>query len=91
MSQTLTEPHPPEVGATKRQWGWFTFLTVSLGLLWLVVFPELARVPQLRSEIDFLEEKQIDPTAMFYSDLETIEDTVQNIHDFHRENPNALW
>ncbi|MCA9014858.1 MAG: hypothetical protein KDA77_05950 [Planctomycetaceae bacterium] len=91
MPQSLSEPLPPEAGTTKRQWGWFILFTVSLGLLWLVIFPQLARVPQLRSEIEFLEEKQIDPTIMFYSDLETIEDTVQNIRDFHQENPDALW
>ncbi|WP_339729044.1 hypothetical protein [uncultured Gimesia sp.] len=91
MPQSPSQADTLKAGTTKRQWGWFTLLTVSLGLLWLVVFPQLAQVPQLRSEIDFLEEKKIDPTAMFYSDLETIEDTVKNIRDFHAENPNALW
>jgi hypothetical protein len=28
---------------------------------------------------------------MYYTDLEKVEDTVQQIHDFHREHPNALW
>lgn len=75
----------------KRQWGTFLLLTASLSLLWLVILPRAAEIPQLRSDIDFLEQKKIDPTAMFYSDLETIEDTVQNIRNFHQENPLALW
>lgn len=66
-------------------------MTATLGLLWLVILPRAAEIPQLRSEIDFLEQKKIDPTAMFYSDLETIEDTVQDISAFHQENPDALW
>lgn len=66
-------------------------MTVSLGILWLVILPRAAEIPQLRSEIEFLEQKKIDPTAMFYTDLETIEETVQNINNFHQENPDALW
>ncbi|MCH9654772.1 MAG: hypothetical protein K0U86_06300 [Planctomycetes bacterium] len=66
-------------------------MTVSLGIIWLVILPRAAEIPHLHSEIKFLEQKKIDPTAMFYSDLETIEQTVQNINNFHQKKPNALW
>ncbi len=72
---------------------WLLFLTLTSGLclLWLVILPRAAEIPHLHAEIEFLEEKQIDPTAMFYSDHETIEETVGNINAFHKDNPNALW
>lgn|GEM_PF-2299481 len=91
MQETIPHNQSYEPGSSKRQWAWFLFLTAALGLLWLVILPRAAEIPQLRSEIDFLEQQKIDPTAMFYSDLETIEDTVQNISEFHQENPDALW
>lgn len=92
VQQAMPEHQRPENGSVKRrQWGWFLLLTFSLSLFWLVILPRAAENPQLRSEIDFLDQKKIDPTAMFYSDLETIENTVQDIRDFHQENPDALW
>ncbi|MFI4849717.1 hypothetical protein [Gimesia chilikensis] len=56
-----------------------------------MALPRIARVPQIRAKIEHLEAHQIDPSAMYYTDLEKVEDTVQQIHDFHREHPNALW
>ncbi|HAH44009.1 hypothetical protein [Gimesia sp.] len=76
---------------SRQQWAQFLILLAGVGLLWLVVLPRIAAIPQMKAEIDFLEEKQIDPTAMFYSDLETIEETVQEITNFHKEHPDALW
>ena len=76
---------------TKRQWAGFLFLTAILALFWLVVFPQLAQQPDLQAEIEFLDERQIDPSAMFYTDLETIDDTLQEIRTFHQEHPDALW
>ncbi|WP_417378152.1 hypothetical protein [Gimesia sp.] len=76
---------------SRQRWVRFLLLLAAVCLLWLVVFPQIATIPQVKAEIDFLEEKQIDPTAMFYSDLETIEDTVQNISNFHKAHPDALW
>ncbi|QDT96939.1 hypothetical protein V144x_24100 [Gimesia aquarii] len=88
-SRFFQKPH--RLGRSKRQWVIFLLLTSSLSLIWLVILPRAAEIPPLRSDIDFLEQKKIDPTAMFYSDLETIETTVQNIRDFQHENPHALW
>ena len=88
----LSSEDPPEERTYSRQrWVPFLLLVTGVCLLWLVVFPQIATIPQVKTDIDFLEEKQIDPTAMFYSDLETIEDTVQEVTDFHKEHPNALW
>ncbi|QDT92068.1 hypothetical protein [Gimesia algae] len=76
---------------SRQQWVQFLSLLTGVCLLWLVILPQIASIPSVKADIDFLEEKKIDPTAMFYSDLETIEDTVQNISDFHKAHPDALW
>lgn len=75
----------------RRRWSSFLLVTGALGLVWFVALPRIARVPQIRAKIEHLEAHQIDPSAMYYTDLEKVEDTVQQIHDFHREHPNALW
>lgn len=66
-------------------------LTTMLCILWLVILPRAAEIPQLQSEIEFFEQRKIDPSAMFYSDLENIEQTVHDINKFHQENPDGLW
>ncbi len=87
----MSQQHAPQSENTRKQWGLFLLLTFSLGTLWLVILPRAAEIPYLHAEIDFLEQKKIDPSAMFYSDLETIEQTVQNINEFHHKKPDALW
>jgi len=87
----MPQQHFLQTDSSRNRWAWFLFLTVSLGIIWLVILPRAAEIPHLHSEIKFLEQKKIDPTAMFYSDLETIEQTVQNINNFHQKKPNALW
>ncbi|WP_298867243.1 hypothetical protein [uncultured Gimesia sp.] len=73
------------------RWIRFLSLTAVLCIIWLVILPRAAEIPRLQSEIKFLEQRKIDPSAMFYSDLETIEQTVQSIDQFHQENPDDLW
>lgn len=77
--------------SSRTRWIRFLALTALSGILWLVVLPRAAEIPRLQSEIEFLEQRQIDPSAMFYTDLETVEQTVQNINQFHQENPDGLW
>lgn len=86
-----SEESPKSMTHSRQQWVQFLLLSTGVCLLWLIVFPQIATIPHVQAEIDFLEVKQIDPTAMFYSDLETIEDTVQEISDFHKAHPDALW
>lgn len=58
---------------------------------WLVVFPTIARLGPIRRHIDRLEAARIDPSAMYYTELEMIEDVHQSLADFHRDHPLALW
>jgi hypothetical protein len=41
--------------------------------LWLVVLPRVAQIPRVRDYLSRLEEKKIDPSAMFYTELEAME------------------
>lgn len=77
--------------STRRRWVSFLLVTGALGLFWFVALPRIGRVPQIRAKIEHLEQQKIDPSAMYYNDLEKIEDTVKQIDDFHREHPDALW
>lgn len=60
--------------AAPRPHGWLRLcLAVAvILLLWLIVLPWLADQPPVRRHIEFLEQRRIDPSAMFYTELETL-------------------
>lgn len=49
--------------------GWVAAIT----LVWTVLLPGYATTTRMRDRLDWLEEKQIDPSAMYYTDLEAMD------------------
>ena len=49
------------------------FAVLVIALLWLVILPRVAQWPPVRSRIERNEAAGIDPSAMFYSELEHLE------------------
>ena len=50
-------------------------LTVTItviAVLWLFVLPWIAQEPQMKSHLDWLDERGIDPSAMFYTELDAM-------------------
>lgn len=55
--------------------GWI-HLSIGVSIaacLWLVVLPRVAQIPRVRGYLERLEQKGIDPSAMFYTELEFME------------------
>lgn len=48
--------------------------TAVILVLWLVVLPWLADLPPVRRHIEFLEQRRIDPSAMFYTELDVMDE-----------------
>jgi hypothetical protein len=73
--------------------GW-PALAASCGLLalvWLAVLPQLALHPKMRGRIDRLEKARIDAGAMFYTELECMEQIRHRALDACRRHPRAFW
>ena len=49
---------------------WFMVAVASLSTVWLVVLPRLGRAPVVRDMIERNQAASIDPSALFYTDLE---------------------
>ena len=62
-----------------------------VALLWLGVLPAISNRPQIQSEIRDLESRGIDPSAMFYTELDVMDEVLGRIDRFHRRYPSALW
>ena len=82
--------------AKKRQSALHRWLSLGIcssavALIWLIVLPALSRGLGLQTEIHDRQIRGIDATAMFYTDLDLMDDVLKRIDQFHRTHPAALW
>ena len=51
--------------------------SVAIVVSWQIILPKVARLSPVKRHLEFLEEKRIDPSAMFYTDLEMVDRLLQ--------------
>lgn len=68
-----------QVDNTKSPSGYRALCVVvlAISIIWLVILPWTARQPVVRQRLEFLDEKGIDPSAMFYTELEVMDSILQ--------------
>ncbi len=84
---------PGKRGASPFSSGWVQ-LVVGLGailVLWLAVLPRIADQPPVQRHIEFLEQRQIDPSAMFYTELEPMAEVRARIARIRSRHPASFW
>ncbi|MFO0906004.1 MAG: hypothetical protein U0939_23555 [Pirellulales bacterium] len=69
----------------------FVASVAALSFIWLVVLPSIGRLTAVREHVARLEAARIDPSAMYYTELEMMNDVRDSVHDFHRRHPSGLW
>lgn len=52
---------------------------VVIGLIWCVVLPRLGSQPSMREYSRWLDERGIDPSAMYYTELEAMEPILRRL------------
>ncbi len=60
-------------------------------VLWLVILPWIGHQPPIRRHIEFLEQRHIDPSAMFYTELEPMGDVRTRMAQRRRQHPGPFW
>jgi hypothetical protein len=58
--------------------------TISIAAVWLIVLPWLAIQPSIDSQVQWLEEQGVDPSAMFYTELEVMKPILQRFNERRR-------
>ena len=78
---------------TRPRRGWSALLAIGMttALMWLWVLPKLADWDPIRRDIDFLENRGIDPAALFYTDLEVMAEVDRELEARRLANPEAFW
>jgi hypothetical protein len=77
-----------DVSAGRRR---LAAIVTAVALVWLIVLPAIGENPAMQAAIAEREARGIDSGAMFYTDLELMDDVLARSKQFHREHPDALW
>lgn len=72
-------------------WTRFAAFWLAIGVGWLIVLPWLARQPTQAARIESLKRAGIDPSAMYYSELEMMPDTLRQLELLHARDSQLLW
>jgi hypothetical protein len=51
-----------------------------VGLVWLVVFPWIAARPSVHARIEWLAERRIDPSAMYYTEVDAMQPILDRLN-----------
>jgi hypothetical protein len=55
--------------------------TTGLAFFWLAVLPWLSAIPVHREKLDWLREQRVDPSAMYYTEVEAMEPMLQRLNE----------
>ncbi len=79
---TLSTKQPSQSRLAAR-WRFVLFVS-SLGFVWLLVLPWLARQPSVNTQLQWLDEQRIDPSAMYYTELEAMKPILARLNERER-------
>ena len=55
------------------------FSTLGIALVWCLVLPWLSGRPAIQKRLEFLDQRDIDPSAMYYTELEAMDAILDRI------------
>lgn len=74
-----------------ERWTRLAAWCVAVAVIWLIVLPQIARLPAVDRWIGFVERQRIDPSAMFYTEVEQMRDTQQRIDRLRSQHAGSFW
>jgi hypothetical protein len=64
--------------------------TAAAIVVWLVILPWVAARPDMQRRIEFLEQRRIDPSAMFYTEVESMNEVRQRMAQRRQQHPHSF-
>lgn len=75
MNPSRSESKGQAVAATRFA-GWF----IGLALCWLIILPWLGSQPSMEAHLRWLDERGIDPSAMYYTELDAMKPILSRLN-----------
>lgn len=51
--------------------------TLAIAAVWLLALPWIAEQPRMKAHLDWLDERGIDPSAMYYTELDAMDEILR--------------
>jgi len=74
-----------------RRCAGFVGMTLALGIVWLVILPAIGRQADVAAHISSQKQMGIDPSAMFYTELEIAPAVTDHVERLRVSNPDQFW
>ena len=55
--------------------------SLMAAVVWLLVLPRLSRVPSVAARLEWLDEQRVDPSAMYYTEVEALKPVLQRLNE----------
>lgn len=80
LNKTFEQPKPVANGQRGRDGAVrLVLILMALSVIWLAVLPRLALLPRIAARAEWLREKQIYPAAMYYTEVEALEQKLKRL------------
>ena len=76
---------------TIRRWGSLVGIVLVVSGVWLVVLPWIGARPHVSQRIQDEQARGIDPSAMFYSELELLPPIAHRMERMHERDAAGFW
>lgn len=74
-----------------RGWFWFGLSTAVMVSVWTMLLPWIGTHRHVRARIDRLDARGIDPSALYYTDLDVMTEIEAEMTARRRKHPEAFW
>lgn len=74
-----------------KRWGSLLIACTAIGLVWLVLLPLIALHPDVAAHIATQQRLGIDPSAMFYSEMEILPAVVHRVERLNQAHSAEFW
>lgn len=74
-------------GPFVSRWRRLSVCLATLASFWLIVLPWLSVRPPMSDRLEWLEDQKIDPSAMYYTELEVLKPVLERLNAGHRLRP----
>ncbi len=81
----IQETERAESSRPWHRWARLLAALIAAGIIWCGVLPSVATQPRVQQHLTFLDERGIDPSAMFYTELDVMDAILQKVDRSHSD------
>lgn len=86
-----TTERSDSLSSRMSRWGRLAAWLIPLSVLWLIVLPWTAAQPEMARQLERLDRQGIDPSAMYYTELEVMRPILHKLNQRERSHEYSFW